>query len=458
MAFLFRFFNFFLTNFKKEIKLSKHLHKGVNMRKIFTSLVIIFFWCFCSNLWAVKVLSLRDVILTGIKNNPQVNITSKIKDQFFYQRNLVKSGFFPYLYVEYSFQKAKQTGNPFLAIDSKYHKWGASLVWNVFSGFSTWHSYKELTFLMSSQDENIRATVLNVALNIVKTYLEYFKQKALYESALADLKDAKVLLKLAKKKYEVGLSPYADVLDAQARVKAAEFKVTNYKYTADIAKANVLTLINYDLTKIDDFEFLPVKEKKLVVKDLKTCIKIGLKRRPEIKAKEKEILAQKERIESVKGEFYPSVELFSSYSKYKDMPIYDEEFVAGIKISFPIFLGFSRFAKLRKERAVLERKEFEKTYTELNIKREIFTSYKSYQTAKENYERALAWLKSMEEDYRIVQKKYENGLASIVDVTTLLARLSQARAQVAVAKYNWIYAYYALQKSMGLLPGLDSAF
>ncbi|RKX57257.1 MAG: hypothetical protein DRP29_08635, partial [Thermodesulfobacteriota bacterium] len=259
----------------------------------------------------------------------------------------------------------------------------------------------------------------------------------------------------AKKRYEVGLSPYADVLDAEAKVKEAEFKVTNYKYTAEIAKANVFTLINYDIAKIDEFEFLPVEEEKLEVKELADCIKIGLIKRPELKAKEKEILAQKEKIKSVKGEFYPSVDIFSSYYKYENLPETDEEFIAGIRITFPIFLGFSRFAKLGKERAFLEQKNFEKISTELNIKQEIFTNYKNWQTAKENYETALAWLKSVEEDYRIIRKKYENGLASIVDVTTVLAKLSQARAQVAVSKYNWIYAYYSLQKSLGLIPEIE---
>lgn len=416
------------------------------------SLLIIFFYAFCSNLWGVQTLSLEDVILIGIKNNPQINIASKIKEQYLYQKNIVRAEFFPYLYAEYSFQRLDQGKN---APNIDYQRWGPYLTWNIFSGFSTWHSYKEALLLIASQDENIKATILNVSLNIVQAYLEYFKQKALYEAALADLEDAKILLKLAQKKYEVGLSPYADVLDAQAKVKEAEFNVTNYKYTAEIAKANVFTLIGYDIVKINEFEFLPVEEKKLVEKELEDLIKIGLNKRPELKAKEKEILAQEEKVKSVKGEFYPSIDLFSSYYKYENYPHLDEEFIAGIKVTFPIFLGFSRIAKLQKEKAILEQKNFEKTYTELNIKQEIFTSYKNLKTAKENYETALAWLKSIEEDYRIIQKKYESGLASIVDVTTLLARLSQARAQVAVSKYNWIYAYYTLQKSLGLIPEIE---
>lgn len=422
------------------------------MKKYLINFLVIFFFSFHSNLWGVQTLSLEDVILIGIKNNPQINITSKIKEQYYYQKNIVRAGFFPYLYFEYSFQRLDQ-GKDEPNID--YQRWGPYLTWNIFSGFSTWHSYKEALLLISSQDENIKATILNISLNITQAYLDYFKQKALYEAALADLEDAKILLKLAQKKYEVGLSPYADVLDAQARVKEAEFNVTNYKYTAEIAKANVLTLINYDLTKISEFEFLPVEEKTLEIKALEECIKVGLIKRPELKAKEKEILAQQERIKSVKGEFYPSIDLFSSYYEYENLPDKNEEFLAGIKITFPIFLGFSRFAKLGREKAFLEQKNFEKLSTELSIKQEVFTNYKTWQTTKENYESALAWLKSIEEDYRIIQKKYEEGLASIVDVTTLLARLSQARAKVAISKYDWIYSYYKLQKSIGFIPEIE---
>lgn len=420
--------------------------------RIYLFLLFCFFYPF--KLWGLQTLSLEDIILIGIKNNPQINIANKIKEQYFYQKNLIRAEFFPYLYLQYTYERI-DLGRNKPALD--YHSFGPYLTWNIFSGFSTWHNYKSALLFIASQDENIKATILDVALRIIQAYLEYFKQKALYEAALADLEDAKVLLKLAKRRYEVGLSPYADVLDAEARVKEAEFNVTNYKYTSEIAKANVLTLINYDIAKLEEFEFLPVEEYKIELKNIEEYIKIGLTKRPEIKGKEKEILAQEERIKSVKGEFFPYIDLFGSYYKVDSefFPDKDEEFIAGIRITFPIFLGFSRFAKLGKERVILDQKKFEKINIELNVKQEIFNSYKAWQTAKENYETALAWLRSMEEDYRIIQKKYESGLASIVDVTTLLARLSQARAKVAVSKYSWIYSQYWFQKSLGMIPEIE---
>ncbi|QER42042.1 TolC family protein [Thermodesulfobacterium sp. TA1] len=404
--------------------------------------------------FAKEVLSLKDLILSGLKNNPQIQIAVKSKEQYVFQKDYVRSSFFPFLYLKYEFDRTDPgKGLP----NREVHAFGPYLNWNVFSGFSTWHSYQETLKLISAQDFAVKRTILDVSLNIIRAYLEYFKQKALYEAALSDLEDAKILLKLAKKKYEVGLSPYADVLDAEAKVKQAEFNVTNYKYTADIAKAQVLTLINYDITRIEEIEFLPLQEEDLEVKDFNFYLKTAIEKRPELKAKESEVFAQEERVKSVKGKFWPSIDLFSSYYQVDDkfFPDKNNEFVAGFRVTFPIFTGFQRLAELNKEKVGLEQKRLEKANIELQIKQEVFTSYKNYQTTKESFESALVWLKSMEEDYRVVQKKYETGLASIVDVTTLLARLSEVRSKVAISKYNLIYSFYELYRMSGTIPELD---
>ncbi|RKX58841.1 MAG: hypothetical protein DRP29_05795 [Thermodesulfobacteriota bacterium] len=416
--------------------------------------VILIFLFFTSLTYSAEILSLKDVILLGIKNNPQIKISKKIKEQYFYQKNVVRSQFFPYIYFEYTFQRSDLGKN--LPAES-LNLLGPTLNWNIFSGFSKWHDYKSALRMIEAMDEAVKSQILNIALNITNAYLEYFKQKALYQAALSDLEDAKIILKLAKKKYEVGLSPYADVLDAEAKVKEAEFKVINYKYFSEIAKAKVLTLINYNILDIDKFEFLPVKEKEFKIDSLLKCIETALKNRPELKAKNKEILAQKEKVKSAKGEYLPSIDVFANYYK-KDSSFFpedDEEFFAGIKLSIPIFTGFLIKSKIERERAILEQKNFEKNNLELQIKQEVFTNYKNLETAKENYESAQAWLKSMEEDYKIIKEKYKNGLASIVDVTTILARLSEARAQVINSKYDLLQAYYILQKSLGYIPGLQ---
>lgn len=404
-------------------------------------------------LYAQEKLSLKDTIERALKNNPQILLALRQKDEFFYLRNLVRSEFFPKLYLSYTYEK-RDMGKNLPTVDS--HLFGPFLNWNIFSGFSTYYSYREALYYLSSQDENIRQKILTVALDVIKAYIEYHQQRALYEASLTDLEDAKLIYKLAKKRYEVGLSPYADVLEAEARLKEVEYKLTNYKYTAEIAKAKVLLLMNEDLDKIEKYEFLPLEKGDLEIKPYSELIKKALKLRPELAFKEKEILAQREKIKSVRGEYFPSIDFFTSYYKSDKsfFPDRDFQFLTGIKITFPLFTGFSTPSKIEKERASLEKKVFEKRNLELAIQEEVFSSYQAFLTAKENLLSAQAMLDKLEEDYRVVQKKYENGLASIVDLTTIMARLSQARTQVSIANYNIFLFYYQLVKTIGEIPGL----
>lgn len=414
--------------------------------------VIVFFGNICA-LSAKEALSLKEVVERALKVNPQIIVALRQKDEFFFQKNIIRAEFFPKLYLSYTFQRVDSGKN---RPTTDTHLFGPTLNWNIFSGFSTYYLYKEAIYYLFSQDENIRQRILDIALEVIKSYIEYFRQRALLEAALADLDDAKLILKLAQKRYEVGLSPYADVLDAEARLKEAEFKVTNYKYTAEIAKAKLLLLMNEDLNKIENYEFLPLEEKEIAIKPLSELIDEALRIRPEIAFKEKEILAQKEKIKSVRGEFYPNIDLFASYytTDRSFFPDRDYQFLAGIKINFPLFTGFSTISKLQKERSTLEKKVMEKRTIELSIQEEVFTSYQRFLTSKENLVAAQAMLEKLKEDYRIIQKKYENGLASMVDLTTIMARLSQARSQLTLAKYDIFYNFYQLKKSVGEIPGL----
>jgi outer membrane protein TolC len=423
------------------------------MKKIGFLSIFFIFLALSSQALAKKVLTLSEAVSLAIKANPQISSALKQREEFFYQKNIIRAEFFPKIFLNYTYQRTDLGKN---LPEYNTHLFGPFLTWNIFSGFSTYYAFKEALYYLALQDENLRGKINEIALTTIKTYLDYFKEKSLLEAALSDLEDAKNILKLAKKRYEVGLSPYADVLDAEARLKEAEYKVSNYKYLSEISKAKLLILLNEDLTKIEEYELLPIEEKDLTLRALPEYIAKALKLRPEILSKEKEILAQESRLKSVRGEFFPSIDLFANYYKEdsKFFPDSNFQFQAGIKITFPLFTGFSTVSKLQKERATLEKKHFEKRELELTIQHEVFSNYKIFETSRENLAASLALLAKLEEDYRIMQKKYENGLASIVDLTTVMARLSEARSNVALSKYDLIFNYYNLLKSTGEIPGL----
>ena len=427
----------------------------LKMRKIFLiGLIIVIFLPF--KLYGKSVFSLRDAVLFALKNNPELKTYElKIKEAEFNKKQTI-SAFLPTVSLVYNFQRSDE-GNGFPA--TNFSSIGPELSWNIFNGFQDWYSYKEFSMLLNFQKQEEKSKAVEIAFQVVQTYLEYFKQKAFYQSALKDLKDAQTVLELVKQKYKQGLCSYADLLDAEAKVKKAKFEVTKYLYTAEIAKAELLTLLNLDISKISEIEFLPPDTKSLEVKPIEFYINFALKNNPQLKAINYAISAQEAKVKAVKGEFLPSVDLYVQYYKTSQSlslyPSKDQEFTAGIKITFPLFLGGKRYFELEKQETALKEKVLQKRSLKLNIAKEVFSCYKSLESAKQKYLASQEWLKKVEEDYKVVKEKYNQGVAGIVDLTTVYARLASARAEVIDSKYDLIKKYYELKKTVGIIPGLE---
>ncbi len=442
---------FFLDRDSKNIRMKGIMFKRILLSLFLQSILVLFL---VEEVWSKKVLSLKDAVEIAIKNNPEITAIFKEKESVEYKKNIIRAEFFPKLYLRYTWQRQDLGKN--LPI-TETHSLGPTLNWNLFSGFSTYYAYQEIKHLIATEDFLVKAKVQEIALRVVNAYLDYLRFKALWEATLADIEDAKLGLKLATKRYEVGLAPYADVLDAEARLKEAEANSINYKYLAEIAKANLLILLNLSVTEAKAVEILDYQGEDLKELDLGHLLSLAKGKRPELLAKDKEIEAQRERLKSIRGEYFPTIDLFSSYN-YKDrafFPDRDREFLLGFQFNFPIFTGLSTPAKLSSERAILEKKNYEKRSLELRVEQEVFSAYQQYLTKRELFEASKATLKKMEENYRIMKSKYENGLASIVELTTVMARLSQARTQMATSLYDWYQSYFNLKKASGLIPGLE---
>jgi len=422
-------------------------------RVLLFSLILVF--TLASITLAKETLTLSQLILIALKHNPEIRISKVIKKEFEIQKKRTLGEFLPYLDLSYTYQREDDgKGLPAYGMSLL----GPEFRWNVFNGLQSWYRYRSAKELVKVQGEEVKTTVLEVSLEITQKYLEYFKELAMYKAAVLSLKDARIVLNLARHKYSLGLAPYADVLDAEAKVKKAEHEVKTHLYLAEVAKASVLALAGFDISKWSDIDLIPPSENYTQVPPLTECINIALKNRPELKAKRFQLTAKLDQVKVVRGEFLPSVDVFLQYYKtQKDFSLFpkdNEQFLAGVKVTVPLFEGAQRIADIEKANAEVLKAKLELKREILNVEKEVFSSYRLWESAKSSYESAKAWLKKMEEDFKIIKKKYNAGLASMVDLTTVLARLADARAQVVSTKYQLFEAYYSLKKSMGIIPGL----
>lgn len=417
------------------------------MRKLFILLLFVFLVPFSL---LAREIDLREAVEIAIKNNPTLKSKEAMVKQSEANRLLAISPFLPNIYFETEYLKYRNNGLPVY----EGFDWALTMNINLFSGFSSLNYYREAVKLLEASRASYNSTKLDIVMSVVNAYIGVLKAKELLEAAKADLEDAETNYRLVKKRYEVGLSPLADLYNAEAKVEDAKYTLTTRE--ADYEKAKIALLISMGLNIFEDISVKPVT---LTLGDfnLKSLVSIALERRPEILSLRNEVTAQEYRVKAVKGEYLPSVDFSTSYgeSDKSFFPNQRENWNITLQFKVPIFTGFSTTYKLRREKATLSQKENDLRQMELLVSQDVFNKYQDFISVKKALESAEALLKASTEDLRLMRGKYMNGLASIVDLTTSQARLSDARAKYITTKYEVYRTYYDLVRSTGKTPVLD---
>ncbi len=416
------------------------------MRRVVSIILVLLF----SSGAMARTYTLREAVLVALKENPQVRSYVSQRRSAQAQVRVVLSQFFPSVYLGLTYQRYRT--EPLRPVTD--YTFGPSFTWNIFSGFSTLNRLLEEERLSQAADLQVRKVSLAVAMKVVDAYVDYLKARALLEAAEADLRDARANLRLVKKRWEVGLSPKADLYNAQAKVEDARFNVVSRGSQVMKARGALAVAMGLSVVK----EVVPREMKKAPPEiSIEEALKTAMEKRPEILAASKEVEAQKREVAAVKGEFLPSVDISGKYVRHDESLFPDdrEEWNIMVQVSFPIFTGLSTHWKLRRERALLHRKEWDRRDTELAIQKEVWFAYQDSLKARGEFRAAKRLFESAQEDMRVMRGKYTHGLASVVDLTTSQSRLADARAKFVSSKFEVYRTYYALVKGMGYIPGLE---
>jgi outer membrane protein TolC len=143
-------------------------------------------------------------------------------------------------------------------------------------------------------------------------------------------------------------------------------------------------------------------------------------RRTDIRQLEATISLEESRVKSVKGQFFPTVSLFTNYNVFAQQNGAPQFFgttnnrtttaAAGLQVSMPIFQGFGRFAQVHQAEAVVRQNEtrLERVEQEtLNQVRTLFDAAQESRARAQSQRRAVA---QAQRGYDIASAEYREGL------------------------------------------------
>lgn len=290
-----------------------------------------------------------------------------------------------------------------------------------------------------------------VYLYTARAFFDVLAAQKVLEAGKSGVRQAREFVTLAGTRFELGDATRTSLLRAEFELSRRENELVQAENGLELARENLKKIIGRDFTDIID-------EKKDVFTDLdlenrENLIIWSLQRRREILIADEQVKIAREGIVSARGNFLPLLYANGFYSRNGERipPDDTENWGASINIDIPIYdrglsISGMKAARLELENTLLEQKQLSKA-----IRLEVEEKYHNLR----GLESAVLSLKKQvelaEENRRGVQKQYEVGLSTDLDVSTALFDLVSAKVQLVKEEYNLAMARLELQKAAGML-------
>lgn len=237
------------------------------------------------------------------------------------------------------------------------------------------------------------------------------------------------------------------VYAAEAEVSAIQQELAEAKARKELAKAYFNFLLNRPsdaAIEWIDSAALPVQINKLEQMQAQAS-----SHREELQQLDVYLLAADDKIKLNRGNYLPTLNLAGDYGfQGVEYSFTDEDdFAMGsLVLSWKLF---DHTTKSKVQQAQIERDQLlmRKLEAERQIELQVIQAYYELQAGLERLEAAESQVRSAEQAFQLVRKKYEQGQANLVTFTDARTRYTNAQQQQNIAKYDYLIRLAALDRA-----------
>jgi outer membrane protein len=331
----------------------------------------------------------------------------------------------------------------------------------LFTGLRLWSIRSSAKYNYNAAKSEYQSSVNDAALKIQTAFWNYYKAK-LNDSVLTEnMQQIKQHLDDTKNFFDNGLATRNDLLKLEVQYSNTNLQRIEAENNLDIARAAFNQSIGLPLDTPTEI----VVEKIIVTEtvetdnyktDLTGLLEEAKVNRKELDALKSRIKASDESINAAGSGWFPSIYLFGDYyyskpnSRY--LPAINEfknTWDAGITLQWNLWNWWYTSSQV----TISEQNKIqvETSLAQLNdaVEIEVYQNYLTYKRASEKVNVADLGIKQAEENYRIIQDKYNTQVASSTDLIDAEASLLLAKTNFVNSLVDYKLAKVRLDKAMG---------
>lgn len=411
-------------------------------KKLIPLLILLFFVNFTSYIAsAQEPLAWKNCVEETKKNNPSLASASEELKQAVADKVISQTVLLPQITSSAS---TKRSRNPTSGVSDTY-TYGVTGTQLLFDGLKAYNDLQTSSATLKASEYNYAVSSSNIRLSLRTAFVQLLRAQDLVSLTEQIAQRRKQNLQLIQLRYQAGREHRGSLLTAEADLAQADFEVAQAKRNLSLSQRRLSKEMGrQDLTPINIKEDFNISEKEREEPDFESMAD----NTPLLK----ELIAKKEAkrfgLKSAKSDFFPQIYLNTSTGMTAaDWPPDRNDWSIGASVSFPLFEGGSRVAKVTKAKAGLNQAEFEERSGRDDVIFTLQETWTSLQDALDEYAVREKFLAAAKERAKIADSQYSSGLLTFDDWTIIQDNLVAAeknflniKSDALVAEAAWIQA------------------
>ncbi|MBI3661745.1 MAG: TolC family protein [Acidobacteria bacterium] len=297
----------------------------------------------------------------------------------------------------------------------------------------------------------------DLILRVVRAYYGVIVARENFSAAREALRTAEANEQRVTDLEKAGLVVASDKLSAQvfvAQMKEREIRAANQVALARMALGHELGLGPSAMKEPQDALTEPGGSEATGTATMDEWEKVALAERPALRAAELQQQATASGTKVAKAEFAPKVGVFANFERDAESlgggPS-GTNWTAGARVEVNVFAGGADRARLDEARARERQAANQVEYFRSGVRLEVRQAFLEVSAAEQRAAAARDAVEQAKESLRIIQNRYEAGLATMTDLLRAQTAQLEARTGYFAALHDWQVARAQLERAAGRL-------
>ncbi len=313
--------------------------------------------------------------------------------------------------------------------------------------------YRRAKVALSQAEEYLRAVRQRVLFEVERAWLEYRLAEERVRVHDQAVRSARENLRVVERRYAAGQALKSDLLEAQVFLARQEKELASAEHAREVA----LSALNLVLG-------MPLESRWQIREDLppvpgepgglERWLNLARKNRPDLRLQEHRLRLAELRLKEARYRFLPSLNLKGVYEHNAEDPfggVSGEAYTFLAELRFNLFRGLRDRAGVARARAELLSAEENLRHYQREVEHQVREAYSRLLTARKEVKVTEKAVAQAEEGLRLIRKRYEAGLALLVELQEAETALKRARLLHLEALYGLRLAYARLLYVSGVI-------